>query len=630
MRFNHLDVPHQWKDYWTKYPHGYTIFEALCKWVAQVDDMVDNINDWNKFLKDFIKEFDKDLQGKVTDTLEEWQESGFLEVIIGEALETKIDKVEDDLQATKDNITNRFNAVDEKLLFTDDVRSELIHSLPIHERPELSGYMGVQGGILVGGYLYFAVNKADSSYALLYKYKFSTLDYVEHIEIKGYHANDIAYVPNLKGYPQLVIVPTQASPTPKHLSTVRLDIFSETEGVEIESYVHSITYDLDSKRYYGMEGSVLKVFDNNLKLINSFNTDVVRGTYQGMCNYEDYVVYLMYNPNLMYLINKETGKVFKEYILPLGFGETEFCFEYEKDIYVGYNSQYFTDKYLNIAKHSVLVGGENYVTSSLKVNTSRKSTDIFVDCNYTGNDSDGSRERPYRSINAAVQMGSLVGSLVQIYIQPGTYREVVNLDHIKSRMDFYRRGTEGETRVYGFKIHNCSYINLVNLTLFGYSRDMLTSTYNQIESRHSTISIYNLTFEGNEVPDPTYGVRAENTRMFLNATCTFNNLERAIQLTLGSELISTSGTGVFNNVGTFYIDLRYSRFISYNGFIESIAGNHYFDNVDFLTTRLRGNSNKRPIWVNQYNVGYQYFDTTLKKPIYWTGSEWVDSQGTSV
>ena len=45
MKFNYIDIPHQWKDEFTKYPHGYTIFEALCKWTKQVDEMVDNVND---------------------------------------------------------------------------------------------------------------------------------------------------------------------------------------------------------------------------------------------------------------------------------------------------------------------------------------------------------------------------------------------------------------------------------------------------------------------------------------------------------------------------------------------------------------------------------------------------------
>ena len=44
MKFNYMDVPYQWRDEFTKYPHGYTIFEALCNWTKQVNDMVDHVN----------------------------------------------------------------------------------------------------------------------------------------------------------------------------------------------------------------------------------------------------------------------------------------------------------------------------------------------------------------------------------------------------------------------------------------------------------------------------------------------------------------------------------------------------------------------------------------------------------
>ena len=90
MKFNHLNIPPTWQHYWTKYPEGYTILEALLNWVNQVNSMVDNINDWNKYLDDFVQTFDTKLQITVTDILKEWQESGFLQVIIDEALETKM------------------------------------------------------------------------------------------------------------------------------------------------------------------------------------------------------------------------------------------------------------------------------------------------------------------------------------------------------------------------------------------------------------------------------------------------------------------------------------------------------------------------------------------------------------
>lgn len=100
--FKHLHVPEHWEHYWTKYPEGYTILEALINWVSQVDSMVDSQNklndiivDFRKELEEFISEFDINLQEKVINILHEWQEDGTLEIIIDEALQTQIDtKVE--------------------------------------------------------------------------------------------------------------------------------------------------------------------------------------------------------------------------------------------------------------------------------------------------------------------------------------------------------------------------------------------------------------------------------------------------------------------------------------------------------------------------------------------------------
>lgn len=89
-KFKHLRVPDHWEQYWSRYPQGYTILEALINWVSQVDDMVDNVNDWNTYLDDFVQTFDKKLQGTVTDILSDWQKDGTLEVIISDALDTAV------------------------------------------------------------------------------------------------------------------------------------------------------------------------------------------------------------------------------------------------------------------------------------------------------------------------------------------------------------------------------------------------------------------------------------------------------------------------------------------------------------------------------------------------------------
>lgn len=110
MKFNHLNVPDHWRHYWSRYPEGYTILEALISWVNQVDDMVDNQNKLNadveryrneidanveQFRNEidaFIDRFDERLQAEVSVTLEDWQSSGFLDVIITEAMQWQLDE----------------------------------------------------------------------------------------------------------------------------------------------------------------------------------------------------------------------------------------------------------------------------------------------------------------------------------------------------------------------------------------------------------------------------------------------------------------------------------------------------------------------------------------------------------
>ena len=104
MKYNHLNVPTHWRNYWTRYPEGHTILEALISLVSQVDSMVDNQNTLNENVEqfrneidDFIGRFDEHLQDEVTRTLKDWQQSGFLDVVINEAITTKYHEMDERL-----------------------------------------------------------------------------------------------------------------------------------------------------------------------------------------------------------------------------------------------------------------------------------------------------------------------------------------------------------------------------------------------------------------------------------------------------------------------------------------------------------------------------------------------------
>ena len=103
-KFKHLDVPRQWTETFTKYPHGLTIFEALVSWTSQVDKMVDNINDWNDYLDGFVDNFEFELQEEVQSTITKWQNDGLLDGIIESVLETELDNIKSDMAQIATNV----------------------------------------------------------------------------------------------------------------------------------------------------------------------------------------------------------------------------------------------------------------------------------------------------------------------------------------------------------------------------------------------------------------------------------------------------------------------------------------------------------------------------------------------
>ena len=93
--FNKLEIPEYWEQYWSKYPNGYTIMEAIINWASQVDKMVDDINNihgWIDELLDYLKyffdelDFTEEVENKVKVMLNEWRDNGTLETIINHEL----------------------------------------------------------------------------------------------------------------------------------------------------------------------------------------------------------------------------------------------------------------------------------------------------------------------------------------------------------------------------------------------------------------------------------------------------------------------------------------------------------------------------------------------------------------
>lgn len=110
--YSHLNIPDQWNEYFSKYPNGYTILEAVINWAGQVNDMTDTLNSTTDYVNNFMATFDTDLDATVLAQLQAWQADGTLDTIITQALQTDLGDI---TKLTTKDKTSAVNAINENV-----------------------------------------------------------------------------------------------------------------------------------------------------------------------------------------------------------------------------------------------------------------------------------------------------------------------------------------------------------------------------------------------------------------------------------------------------------------------------------------------------------------------------------
>ena len=105
----------------------------------------------------------------------------------------------------------------------------------------------------------------------------------------------------------------------------------------------------------------------------------------------------------------------------------------------------------------------------------------------------------------------------------------------------------------------------------------------------------------------------------------YNYYHSPVAQSCGLYVRNVTFAGTFVNGNVIYYDCENTinpiLFAQNNSTLPSGVhfGSHYPIN--------NGNSTERPTGISK---GFQYYDTTLNKPIWWTGTKWVDATGTEV
>lgn len=127
------------------------------------------------------------------------------------------------------------------------------------------------------------------------------------------------------------------------------------------------------------------------------------------------------------------------------------------------------------------------------------------------------------------------------------------------------------------------------------------------------------------------GIVEENkTKLHISEKTTYRNAYTSF-----GELASLPETPFIQDGSTFF-DITNLRFVfwinkHWSNLHKKDIGNKWVTSEGKTVATIKGASNIRPTNLNSSeDVGYCYFDTTLGKPIYWTGTKWVDATGVDI
>lgn len=163
---------------------------------------------------------------------------------------------------------------------------------------------GAQGGCIVGDYGYQAFYRKDggsnqaNNHCMILKYDMKTGEVVKQSEILQLnHVNDITYNSKLD-----CLVVVHNAPFANLLSYIHPDTLERIDTFTIDEFIYSIAYNAQKEQYVvGLSGGqTFKILDEDFNALTEAFTpsDLSSGfTTQGAACDDDYIYFVLYNPN---------------------------------------------------------------------------------------------------------------------------------------------------------------------------------------------------------------------------------------------------------------------------------------------------------------------------------------------
>lgn len=276
-----------------------------------------------------------------------------------------------------------------------------------------------------------------------------------------------------------------------------------------------------------------------------------------------------------------------------------------------YLSETFAPIDIELTKHSASIINGYHCTDNMFVN---KVYDFYINPNYLGI-SDGSKEKPFRTINQAISSIEKEGCNVSLHFAGGTYDRL----RFISTSNLYQIYADNNDVIFkDCQINNASTLYFNGIKFIGnivcnYAYTFFSDCAFECESTASgnmciTINRANVSFGNCSFGNCYTGVYAQSGCLVSIRNCTFDCTAYAIY-------------GINSYIGLYDYTLT-------TGTLRADIG-------CTIKTVDKGATDKRPIFNNSdYMRGYEFFDTKLGYPVfYYNGNgvdAWINATGTIV
>ena len=275
-----------------------------------------------------------------------------------------------------------------------------------------------------------------------------------------------------------------------------------------------------------------------------------------------------------------------------------------------YITEAFDDIEITLTKQNYQVVKGYYCNDNMFIN---KTYEIYINPEYAGVP-DGTKEKPFRTINQALTTLPREGCNITIHFAPGLYEKL----RFISTSNLLQVVADGEVTFKDVQMNNISAIYFNGIKFI-----------NNVVGVYGYVYFSNCSFECSSNASGNICITLNRINASFN-NCTFSNCYTGIYSQANCQVTAKGCT----------IDAVAYAIYSLNSFVSIenytiVSGTIRGDIGSVIKTVDKGATDKRPLFNNSdYMRGYVFFDTKLGKPIFYYNLDgvdrWIDANGQAV